>query len=980
MAVGRKNSSITPDPQQLQAIEHVHGPMLVVAGAGTGKTTVLIQRIARLVREGHAPADEIVALTYTDNAAKQMRERIEAELGKRDAQGMQVETFHAYCNNLLIAAGRKFGVLDDRQLWIHLRRNLRELRLNHFVRAANVGKFLDDLLEFTRRCHDELVTPEGYRTYVSRIEGGELSVPRVTKSKHKDEISDDEALARCREIAFVFETVERMLTERNLGTFNHMIVRANHLLANEPDVLAKARARSKFMLVDEFQDANFAQIEILRQLAGGESSSANIFAVGDPDQGIYRFRGASSGAFDLFVKSFPGAKILELTRNRRSTSPILKAAFAVISRNPEIASQAGTQYRRSPLISARDKEDVALAARRAPVEAVLVSGPFMEATDLVKTLDERRRRSRCQWKDIAILYRTHLHRDEVAAELARNHIPFSIEGIDVLDTPDVRDLLACLGATVSPDASAALFRVVALRQFAVEPEALRSAMRSLPRDSKAGLASVLPDLAGGPEVLAAVARARSATAGQKVSAVLATLARLFKIPQNSAARALIEFAAKWEDFPLTETGLPSEFLEYLDYFREARGTVPLPPNVGADTVKLMTAHAAKGLEFEHVFVLRAYSPCFPSPYRESLIDFPRELRNSAPSSAYDDKTLNDHEERRLFYVAMTRARDTLGLYAPFGKRKADKTPAGYLRELLGDDSLRGILHQRKCSEFQTEIFAEQETAPASSRLAEWIALPTGTDLAGSLSASAIENYKLCPLRFKLNREWRIPGDVSAALQYGATMHRVLRTYYDSIRMGRPKSEAELIQQFRDDLAAEAIADRYQHGLYEQQGIAQLHEFIKGTHITGDEVLHTEESFNIKIGETTLVGRIDRMDRAADGRVVIVDYKTGKPKSQEDADESLQLSLYALAALEKWGYTPDRLAFHNLDGNTVISTSRTALDLDAAKCEVVEIAAKIAEGKFEPTGGYHCNSCAYRALCPKTEKRIPEIAAVLDAVN
>jgi RecB family exonuclease len=257
-------------------------------------------------------------------------------------------------------------------------------------------------------------------------------------------------------------------------------------------------------------------------------------------------------------------------------------------------------------------------------------------------------------------------------------------------------------------------------------------------------------------------------------------------------------------------------------------------------------------------------------------------------------------------------------------------------------------------------------------------MPPSSDLASSLSASAIENYKICPLRFKLEREWRIPGDVSAALQYGASIHRVLRTYYDSVRLGRPKSEEELLQQFRDDLASEAITDRYQHDLYEQQGAAQLREFLAGAQQDGAEVLHTEESFRIKIGETTLVGRIDRMDRAGDGRVVIVDYKTGKPKSQEDADDSLQLSLYALAAREKWGYTPERLAFHNLDGNTVISTARSEVELEAAKCEVVEIAAKIGEGKFDPKPGYYCNSCAYRGLCPKTEKRIPEMASLSSA--
>ena len=961
--------------------------MLVVAGAGTGKTTVLIRRIASLIRDGHARPDEIIALTYTDNAAAQMRDRLGAELGKREVQGLQVCTFHAYCNELLIATDRKFGVLDDKQLWIFLRKNLRELNLNYFVRAANVSKFLDDLLDFIRRCHDELVTPADYRNYVRRLEKGELPIPRVTKSKDIDEISDEEALGRCREIAFAFETVERMLKERNLGTFSHMILGANDLLAENHEVLTKARARAKFILVDEFQDANFAQIEVLGKVAGkdglvGEGArppQSNIFAVGDPDQGIYRFRGASSEAFDLFLQRFPDAKLVPLTRNRRSTTPILKSAYAVIDKNPEISSQSGAPYRREPLLSARDEQEREVVAKRAPVEAVLVTSAFMEATDLVTTLIASRKRSRCQWKDIAILYRIHTHRDEVANELARNSVPFSIEAMDVLDTPEVRDLLACLSAVFMPGDSASLLRVVALRQFSVDPNALRSAMKSLPRDSNAGVLGVLPTISGGSEVLAAIEKARASTAGLKAHPALMSLARQFHVPRNSAVNAFLNFAQKWEEFPLTESGSPNEFLEYLEYFREARGTVPLAMTEEENSVKLMTVHGAKGLEYEHVFVLRAIKPSFPAGYRESLIDFPRELRNSTSFSNFDDKTLCEHEERRLFYVAMTRARDTLTIYAPFGRGEKDKTPPGYLRELLKARELKPVLRERNCREFQTAIFAEEEVLTPASRLSEWVGMPPASDLASTLSASAIDNYKLCPLRFKLDRDWRIPGDVSAALQYGASMHRVLRTYYDSIKLGRAKTEPEIIQLFRDDLRSEAIADPYQHDLYEQQGIVQLKEFLAANE-SQTEVLHTEEYFNIKIGATTLVGRIDRMDRAGDGCVVIVDYKTGKPKSQEDADESLQLSLYALAASEKWGYVPERLAFHNLDGNTLISTVRSAVQLEEARIEVEKIAGKIAEGKFEPKIGYHCNSCAYRGICPKTEKRVPEIAIAVEQVN
>jgi len=190
---------LEPDECQRAAIEHVHGPMLVVAGAGTGKTTVLTQRIARLIREGHARPGEILALTYTNNAARQMRERVQGELRSSPAE-LQVLTFHAYCEQVLARGSRQFGVLDEKDLWVYLRRRLHELHRSYFVRAANVGQFLGDLLDFMRRCHDELVDPEQYAAYVEQLERGVLPLPRTANSKKADDLSPEEVMGRCREI------------------------------------------------------------------------------------------------------------------------------------------------------------------------------------------------------------------------------------------------------------------------------------------------------------------------------------------------------------------------------------------------------------------------------------------------------------------------------------------------------------------------------------------------------------------------------------------------------------------------------------------------------------------------------------------------------------------------------------------------------------------------------------------------------------
>jgi DNA helicase II / ATP-dependent DNA helicase PcrA len=966
------SSSLTPDEHQSRAIEHVHGPLLVIAGAGTGKTTVITRRIAGLIRDGHARADEILALTYTDNAAYEMRLRVRKELGPDQARGLQALTFHAYCFGLIERSGKKFAVLDDKDLWIYLRRRIRELHLQYFVRAASVSKFLDDLLDFMRRCQDELVGPEQYADYVSRLERRELPIPRVTSSKQALELHEDEVLGRCREIAKVFAMVERMLTDQNLGTFGHMITRAYELLRDRPDLLAEERKRARFTLVDEFQDANFAQVKILSLLAGDKR---DVFAVGDPDQAIYRFRGASSAAFGLFQRQFPGTKMVTLEVNQRSLSPILQSAFSAISHNPPVFSGGlGIQlaYKRSPLRSGRElvAQKEGSNVQGGPVEAVIWQDRELESADLVSTIRQRQKKLRCSWSRFAIIYRNHSHRDEVVEELARWNIPYAIENMDVLDTAEARDLLACAGAVVSPNDSAALFRVLALPQFGIDPTNLRATIRAVKRNTP--LAAILREIPSGPSVLDSIQHVREQieTRHAKAAEALAIIARFFQLSVGSAAtEALRQFAESWEKKPLTGTGELDEFLEYMQFFREARGSVPLPAHEG-DAVRLITAHGAKGLEFDEVFIIRAYSGCFPTGYKESLIEFPRELRDSESIAEAEGKILNDQEERRLFYVSMTRARDALTIYAKRGKGK-DPTPAGYVRDLLKDTSVRPFLQSRNARPLQVDLFAEE--APGELRVSsvnQWLSMDPGVRLTTTLSATAVELYDLCPMQFKLEREWRIPGEVPAAMQYGASMHRVLRTYYDAVRFDRTVSDEELIELLRTDLAQAGLQDRYQHELYENQGAAQLSDFLVASRQKPlPDVLHTEQEFKIQIGNATVVGRMDRVDRVKDNRVVIVDYKTGKPRSQEDADESLQLSIYAIAAHEGLGYDAERLAFHNLEDNSLISTTRSRFQLEEAKAKVKEVSEKIVAGEFEAKTGFQCTFCAYRNLCPATEKRL-----------
>jgi len=494
-------------------------------------------------------------------------------------------------------------------------------------------------------------------------------------------------------------------------------------------------------------------------------------------------------------------------------------------------------------------------------------------------------------------------------------------------------------------------------------------MRAARRD-ELDLRKTLQHLAGGGAVLSAVdevhgeAKKEGVLAGEAVRRVV----RHFSLRSGPAVTTFQKFVENWQTRPIAEVGSAGEFLDYLEYFVQAKSaSIPLPPAT-EDAVRLMTAHAAKGLEFRHVAIIRGSSTTFPCGWREPLVDLPRELRRTTSSET--DKVVNEQEERRLLYVAMTRAKDTLSIYAKQGTG-TDQRPTKFLREFMSNASYRPFWRTRPAVPLQDGLFAEEgQIVLERSHVASWLLMPPSENFVTSLSASAIEIYEKCPLRFKLEREWNLPREVPAALHYGKIMHDVLRTFYDGKRLGRELKVEDLIAIFEEGMAGAGIADRYQYDLYLRQGREQITQFRQLSRTTPEpQVIETEHNFELRVGTTKVRGRIDRIDRASDGCLAIIDYKTGKPKSQEDADQSLQLSLYALAMRELRGQPASQLIFYNLENNTAISTTRLDPELDAIKVRVQEVADKISAGVFPAIPGYQCTFCPYRNLCPETEKMV-----------
>lgn len=962
--------SFIPNPKQKEAIEHVSGPMLVLAGAGTGKTTVLVERIARLIEQQHARPEEILAITFTENAARELVERVEKRLRRRAA--VNARTFNAYCNGVLERNGRGFFVLTKEDVYVFLRQRIDQLGLEKFIKASELGEFLHDLLEFFDRCHEELITPEQFQAYVDGLQAGG-TIPRNCRSKEVEELGDEEMIARWQEIARAYRNSMRLLEEHGLGVFGMQISNAVRLLQSDAGLLEHERRRARFILIDEFQDCNSSNIMLAAMLAGDEQ---NIFVVGDPDQAIYRFRGASSAAFVEFQRRFPETMGVVLDENQRSRGNILRVAYSAISHNPPVGSVgAKVRFERRPLQSARDLREQ-LSGRLVfddQVEVAICASHEQEAAFIADNIAQLRRDTvRIEKTSAAVLYRQHLHRERVMEELAAREIPFIVLGMNVLETGPARDLLALARAVCNPNDAESLFRVCALPVFGVSGEQLREKLAA--GGNKATFRGVLSTMESGTRALEAVRNAAEFLAAEKPVAAqaLVYLARQFGVSESHAVvQAILRFAATWEQKPfLTELTLP-HFLQYLKHYVQGGGIIPLFSEEQVaelerqypDAVKLMTAHAAKGLEFEHVWLLRVNSGSFPTNFKTPLFEFPAELRGSV--AAGDGKEIHEQEERRLFYVAITRARDQLSIAGRPGRGR-DRVPSGYVRGLLQDPKLKSAIAPGEPG----SNLQQARPLPEGSPVLSWMLMTpsfNGRDL--PLSANAVQNYSTCPLKFKLQRDWRIPGEAAAALQYGNAIHTVLKHYYDPAAHAEELNLDTAIQSFTREFNKAVIEDPVQRKMYEEQGERQLRALIGARPRSSLDVLAAEHRITFRLGELEIVGRIDRMDRlGADKSVRVVDYKTGSPKDQRFADDSLQLSIYAMG-VSRMGYMPRELVLVNVQDATEVVSFRTPKQLETAQRKIEEAAAGIARGEFDAQPGPHCVWCEFRNLCPATEQRV-----------
>jgi DNA helicase-2/ATP-dependent DNA helicase PcrA len=967
---------------QQRAVEHREGPLLVIAGAGTGKTRVITERIRHLLETDPSLGGEnILGLTFTNKAAGEMKARVVKAAGDR-GKDVTLATFHAFCESLITGIESDRLMLDQVDHWILLRRNMARLKLEKYRRLAEPGQFLSDFVDFFSRCQDELVDWEDYRSYAeglaAQLEGERNAIDEETYKERLEEVE------KHLEIARAYRASEEILREKKRVSFGSLITGSVELLEQNLELRSSLQEKYLYILVDEFQDTNIAQLRLLELLAGERK---NIFAVGDNDQAIYRFRGASFGSFQLFLERFahwkPGEDSspfrVSLTENYRSTPNILRVATNVIAQNT-VSADFPKKY-----LNSNHKEGE-------KIRIVELETEEAEAAWVTSELERNHSAGR-KWRDFAVLYRQHAHRDELVTELSRRRIPFVITRLSILDHPLVKDVLAYLRLIARPFDNIACARVLAAPAWLLQaPDLARLAERG--RKDKKPLYDLLqlpqgqlpfdPSPAALEELLDFLATQRKTAKRRTAREVLSGLLEWLEVSGRASEQdrqyvnRLSEFAKTWE--PKSETRSLSEFVEYLDYYPQANGSICLEDDAPGDAVQLMTVHSAKGLEFPQVFLLRVNSKKFPANERPRTFEFPTALmKEGEPAEQF-----HIQEERRLFYVALTRAEERLTVTTITEKK--GKVPL-FIEDMLLDPAAK----RRDIRQLAPKVAPRPETVVSGtnpdsdlfhasskppkifSRIADWAESfrpPSPEPL--TLSPSAISGYRSCPQQYLFNYLWSLREGPQAAMTFGAVMHNAIRRFIDQLRKGMRLPWDDVVRIYETEWKSGSFEDEYQEEGYKKDGLDQLRVFYAAIMENPPQVLEQEKAFQLPVeNDVVLAGRIDQINSVGGNKkdVEIVDYKTGKPKKPADAKRDIQLSIYSLATKEILELNPVRLVFHYLQNNERQESTRDAKQLDEAQKIIQEVASDIRAGSFPPKTGFHCRSCAYQPICPAHEERL-----------
>jgi DNA helicase-2/ATP-dependent DNA helicase PcrA len=971
--------------EQREAVLHGKGPLLIVAGAGTGKTTVITQRIVNLIEKKLALPEEILAVTFTEKAAFEMEERVDKllEIGYID---LWISTFHSFCERVLrenaldIGLPPDFKILDNTSGWLLARQNLDKFDLDYYKALGNPTKFIQALISHFSHCKDQEVYPENYLEYADSL-------------KTRDDGPEDGETERIKEVANAYYIYQQILLQNSALDFGDLINYCLKLFKKRPLILKKYREKFKYILVDEFQDTNWSQYELIKLLA---EPNNNLTVCADDDQAIYRWRGASFSNIVKFQEDFPKAKQVSLIKNYRSCQNILDQSYTFIKQNDPDRLEFRIKINKK--LEASPKVGVGV------IEHIHAKNLDQEVGEtLKKILEIIKRGKEANYNDFAILVRANDSAIPFIKALERAGLPYQfLASRGLYSKPIILDVISYFKLLDNYHEGTAVYRILNL-PFLEIPESDIATITQYCRRKTVSLFDALQELAIIPGISAktqekvvfilSLIKKHSESAREKgVSEILVSfledsgyLKHLIHNNEEEKIDLLNQFYKKVKTFEeaAVEPTLKN-FMEEMNLELESgeEGKLEFDPETGPDMIKVMTIHGAKGLEFKYVFIVNMVDRRFPTDQRKDPIELPDALIKDIKPAG----DIHLQEERRLCYVAMTRTKKELYFTSAEdygGQRK--KKLSRFLAE-MGYGEVSSIKYQVSG---KNELL--QEKPKPIDRLKKKVGLQY---LPEHFSYSQLAAFEKCPLQYKFGFILKVPTRGKAVFSFGKTMHNTLYEFLKQINEEKKSGQENLFGEeevyskvlknlrtggfkelekiYEKNWIGEWYESQKQKDEYYKKGKEIIKEFYaqfsknppKILKINGQPAL--EMPFNLKIGGYTLYGVIDRIDEV-DGGIAIIDYKTGQSKDKLDLDAKEQLLIYQIAAQEVLHLKPKQLAYYYLDDGKVAAFLGSENDLENQKAKIIEEIEKIKNSEFEPTPGWQCQYCDFKDICDYAQR-------------
>jgi DNA helicase-2/ATP-dependent DNA helicase PcrA len=955
------------NPKQKQAVIHQEGPLLIIAGAGTGKTSVITRRIAYLIQTKKAKPEEILALTFTDKAALEMQERVDilVPYGFTDAW---IQTFHAFGDRILrenafeVGLSPDFKVLTRPETIVFFREHLFDFSLEYYRPLSNPTKFIEAMITLFSRAKDEDVSPEEYLNFAQALKKRALENP--------EDSALAEQAAKQYEIALCYKKYQEILAAEDKVDFANQFYLTLQLFRSHPSILKFYQKQFKFILVDEFQDTNYAQFELVKLLA---ASHKNLTVVADDDQSIYKWRGAAVSNILNFMDTYPEAKKISLTKNYRSSQAILDSAYRLIQNNNPDRLEVRANI---------DKRLVGRAKGGQKVKHLHFDTVSSEADEVAKIIKKKVNSKKYNYNDFAILVRSNSDAEPFLKALNMHGLPWRFSGNQGLySREEIRICIAFLRLMANLNDSLSLYYLVSSEVYGLPIVDLTLCMdyssrrnkslfnvfnsiekieelKSISLQTKATIDKVVRDIERFLNI------SRTHTTGRLLYRFLTEsnyIKRLVKNPtviNEEKIKNIAKFFEMVRNFEIVaKEDRVIYFVNYLDMLIQAGDD---PATVEADldipAINILTLHKAKGLEFEVVFLVSLVMGRFPWPHRHEPLELPVELiKDILPAGDF-----HIQEERRLFYVGMTRAKKELYLTSArdYGTERPRKI-SQFVFEAIGE-----IYKEKIYKSLAIETINRHAPNPEINLETVGV-IPESQIL--NLSYYQIDDYLTCPLKYKYVHILRVPILEHHVVIYGKAMHEAVQRYNQSRLKGISIGLNEIIQVFEDSFKPEGFLTEEHYKQRFTIGKRTLEEFFNRQQKSKVLPVYVEKDFSFLIDNIRISGRWDRID-VRDGEVAIIDFKTSEIKKQKDADkrtrESIQLSIYSLAYKMNFNKLPDWVELHFLESGLIGRSKKTERDIESTIKKIKTAARGIRSADFVAKPTYMaCNFCAYNQICP-----------------